>query len=46
MPVTIGHSWNLSLMEEIGTATALELRSAGMDQGLSPILQVRTSTGT
>ena len=42
MPVTTGASWNTSLMEEIGTAIALELRSAGGDQALGPILQVCT----
>ena len=43
MPVSLGASWNTSLMEAIGTAIALEMRSAGFDQGLSPILQVRRS---
>ena len=33
MPVTTGMSWNRSLLEAIGAATALELRSAGGDQG-------------
>ena len=42
MPITTGGSWNTSLMEEIGAAIALELRSAGGDQGLGPILQVCT----
>ena len=42
MPITVGASWNRSVMEAIGEATALELRSAGGDQGLSPILQVCT----
>ena len=40
MPVTSGASWNTTLLEQIGSATALELRSAGGDQGLGPILQV------
>jgi beta-glucosidase len=42
MPITTGCSWNTSLLEAIGAATALELRSAGGDQGLGPILQVCT----
>ena len=36
MPVTTGASWNRSLLAEIGAATALELRSAGGDQGKAP----------
>ena len=42
MPITTGASWNTSLMEALGSAIALELRSAGGDQGLGPILQVCT----
>lgn len=42
MPVTSGASWNTTLLEKIGAAIALELRSAGGDQGLGPILQVCT----
>jgi beta-glucosidase len=42
MPVTIGASWNTTLMEAIGSATASEARAAGIDQGLGPILQVCT----
>lgn len=42
MPVSQGASWNVSLVEQIGAINALELRSSGGDQGLSPILQVCT----
>ena len=42
MPVSQGASWNLSMVEDIGRINALELRSSGGDQGLSPILQVCT----
>ena len=42
MPVTLGASWNQTLLEQVGSVIALELRSAGGDQGLGPILQVST----
>ena len=42
MPCNQGASWNLSLVEEIGRINALQLRAAGGDQALSPILQVCT----
>jgi hypothetical protein len=42
MPCSQGSSWNQSLVGAIGAANALELRSAGGDQALSPILQVAT----
>jgi beta-glucosidase len=42
MPCSQGASWNLSLVEEIGRINALQLRAAGGDQALSPILQVCT----
>ena len=42
MPVSQGASWNISMVEDIGRINALELRSSGGDQGLSPILQVCT----
>ena len=44
MPVTVGASWNTTLMEKIGAATATEARAAGIDQGLGPIL-VRYAVG-
>jgi hypothetical protein len=42
MPCLQGATWNLSLVEEIGRINALQLRAAGGDQALSPILQVCT----
>ncbi len=42
MPCSQGASWNLTLVEEIGRINALQLRAAGGDQALSPILQVCT----
>ena len=42
MPCSQGATWNTTLIGEIGAANALELRSAGGDQALSPILQVAT----
>lgn len=42
MPCSQGSTWNKSLVGAIAAANALELRSAGGDQALSPILQVAT----
>eukprot|EP01060_Flectonema_neradi_P000152 TRINITY_DN1010_c0_g1_i1.p1 TRINITY_DN1010_c0_g1~~TRINITY_DN1010_c0_g1_i1.p1 ORF type:complete len:823 (+),score=148.97 TRINITY_DN1010_c0_g1_i1:44-2470(+) len=42
MPVSQGATWNKSLVKLIAAANALELRSSGGDQALSPILQVCT----
>eukprot|EP01052_Picozoa_sp_SAG31_P031713 SAG31_NODE_3391_length_4326_cov_6.489236_2_plen_302_part_00 len=42
MPCSQGSTWNTSLVGAIAAANALELRSAGGDQALSPILQVAT----
>ena len=42
MPCLRGSSWNTTLVGAIAAANALELRSAGGDQALSPILQVAT----
>eukprot|EP01044_Picomonas_judraskeda_P019260 COSAG03_NODE_4022_length_1718_cov_1.779494_2_plen_250_part_00 len=42
MPCSQGASWNTTLVGAIAAANALELRSAGGDQALSPILQVAT----
>ena len=42
MPVLQGATWNTSLIREIAEINALELRSSGGDQALSPILQVCT----
>ncbi len=42
MPCSQGATWNTTLVGAIAAANALELRSAGGDQALSPILQVAT----
>lgn len=42
MPCSQGSTWNTTLVSAIAAANALELRSAGGDQALSPILQVAT----
>lgn len=42
MPCSQGASFNTSLVEQIASINALELRSSGGDHGLSPILQVCT----
>lgn len=42
MPCSQGASWNLTLVKEIGRVNALQLRAAGGDHALSPILQVCT----
>jgi beta-glucosidase-like glycosyl hydrolase len=42
MPVVIGQSWNISLMEEIGREQGLQARAGGCSQALSPVLQVTT----
>lgn len=42
MPCSQGASWNTTLVQRIAEINALELRSSGGDQGLSPILQVCT----
>ena len=42
MPCLQGSTWNATLVGAIAAANALELRSAGGDQALSPILQVAT----
>jgi len=42
MPCSQGASYNKTLVKAIAAANALELRSAGGDQALGPILQVAT----
>ena len=42
MPCSQGASFNLSLVEAIASANALQLRAAGGDHALSPVLQVAT----
>ena len=42
MPCSQGASWNVSLVEAIGRSNALQLRAAGGDHALSPVLQVAT----
>ena len=41
-PVGLGATWNATLVREIASAIALELRATGGDQALSPVLQVVT----
>lgn len=42
MPVVMGQSWNVSLMEAIGRQQGLQARAGGCSQALSPVLQVTT----
>ena len=42
MPVNLGMSWNLSLMESVGRQQGLQARAGGCSQALSPVLQVIT----
>jgi beta-glucosidase len=40
MPVVLGQSWNLSLIEEVGRQQGVQARAGGCSQALSPVLQV------
>eukprot|EP01043_Picozoa_sp_COSAG02_P028478 COSAG02_NODE_1727_length_11182_cov_40.189209_6_plen_245_part_00 len=42
MPVTLGQSWNLTLVEAVGRQQGLQARAGGCSQALSPVLQVIT----
>ena len=42
MPVVLGQSWNLSLIEAVGRQQGLQARAGGCSQALSPVLQVVT----
>jgi beta-glucosidase len=42
MPCGQGASWNVTMVEAIASANALQLRSSGGDHALGPILQVTT----
>ena len=42
MPVTIGQSWNTTLMTAIGRQIGQQARASGCSQAMSPLLQVAT----
>jgi len=42
MPVTLGQSWNTTLMQAVGRQIGLQARASGCSQAMSPVLQVAT----
>lgn len=42
MAATLGSSWNVSLVEEVGRQQGLQARAGGCSQALSPVVQVTT----
>jgi beta-glucosidase-like glycosyl hydrolase len=41
-PVSLGHSWNATLVELVASAIAAQSRIAGVDRGYAPVLQSTT----